>query len=263
MNFFENRSSGIAAREASTFSYMPHLHESIELVYVEKGSTEINIEGKTHIIQSNSVAIVFPFQIHSYKDNDDNASGYIMFCSPSELLGLKKEISNSFPVDPIIKNVDEDIKTLINKITNECCDNANQKFTDEICKGYALALFGKVVPLLTLQSINNTNLTTTQILLNYCYKNFKEPLTLEQLSKELNINKFYISHIFNNKLNMGFTDYLAVLRVNEAKKLLKQTETSITNIAYDVGFSTIRSFNRRFKEFCGITPKEYRLNSTE
>ena len=55
MNFYENRSSGIAAREASTFSYMPHLHESIELVYVEKGSTEINIEGKTHIVEVDEI----------------------------------------------------------------------------------------------------------------------------------------------------------------------------------------------------------------
>ena len=259
MYFFQNLLNGIDVYEFSNLQYVPHLHESVELVYIENGTTELNVDGKNFEMESNSLSIVYPYQIHSFCDKSEDITGYILFCTPQELKELSNQINGAEPTCPIITSVSDEIVSLIKNIANEHINNKQIK--SNAFKTNATELFKKVLPLFTLQHKSNTSLTTTQILLNYCYNNFKEPLTLDGLAKELNINKFYISHIFNNKINLGFTDYLAILRVDEAKKLLKNSNTSITNIAYDVGFSTIRSFNRRFKEFCKITPKEYRFNN--
>ncbi len=257
MQLIKINQSCLAHSEESTYSFIPHVHESIELVYIAKGSARINIDEKEYVVQSNSFVVVFPFQIHSYNNAHDNTLAYIMYCSPKNLQSSIHLFANSVPSNPIVTNLGEELDSLLSEIRNGLNDSSTNK---NLQYQNTINLFKQIISLLSFKNKADTNLTTTQLILNYCYKNFKEPLTLDQLSKDLSINKFYISHIFNNKLNIGFTDYLAMLRVDEAKKLLKHSDTSITNIAYDVGFSTIRSFNRRFKEFSGITPKEYRSN---
>ena len=64
----------------------------------------------------------------------------------------------------------------------------------------------------------------------------------------------------NNRLNMGFNDYINSIRVSNACKYLKKTELSITEISDVVGFNTMRTFNRAFQKQLGVTPSEYRAN---
>ena len=60
------------------------------------------------------------------------------------------------------------------------------------------------------------------------------------------MGKYYISHLFKDRLGIGFHEYVNMMRVNEATKLLTETTESVTDIAYQVGFSCPRSFNRAF-----------------
>ena len=57
---------------------------------------------------------------------------------------------------------------------------------------------------------------------------------------------------------MNFTDYINVYRFNAACAMLTETDMSMTDIAYESGFQSIRSFNSIFKKLSGVTPREYR-----
>ena len=60
---------------------------------------------------------------------------------------------------------------------------------------------------------------------------------------------------------MTFSMYLNHIRVNKAIDLIQNTDLSMTEIAMNCGFETIRNFNRVFKEIMGCTPSEYLRNS--
>ena len=64
--------------------------------------------------------------------------------------------------------------------------------------------------------------------------------------------------MINRKLNQNFNEYINNLRIAEACNLLRETNIKIADISEDVGFGTIRSFNRAFKQITGISPAVYR-----
>jgi YesN/AraC family two-component response regulator len=95
-------------------------------------------------------------------------------------------------------------------------------------------------------------------IMNYCNENYHKPLSLTVLAKDLHLNKYCISHIMSNKLNIGFNDYINSLRVSNACKLLVKSDDTVTEISEAVGFNTLRTFNRAFSKQMNCTPSEYR-----
>lgn len=89
-------------------------------------------------------------------------------------------------------------------------------------------------------------------------KNFRQPLTLEVLSKQAKMNKFYFLRQF--KQYTGFTphSYLIMIRIFEAKRLLRFSDMTISEIAAGVGIEHVGHFIDLFKKSEGMTPGIYR-----
>jgi AraC-like DNA-binding protein len=90
-----------------------------------------------------------------------------------------------------------------------------------------------------------------------------ETISLQSLSEKLSISPHVLSKIINEKLNRNFWDFINTYRVEEAKKLLrdsKRANQKILSIAFDVGFSTKTSFNNVFKKYTKMTPSQYKKN---
>jgi len=91
------------------------------------------------------------------------------------------------------------------------------------------------------------------------YRN--QELSIYNLSKDLEINKTYISYVINEKKGQNFSSFINRFRINEAKELLLDKEMenfTIEGIANTVGFNSKSSFNVAFKKYEGITPSEYK-----
>jgi AraC-like DNA-binding protein len=85
-----------------------------------------------------------------------------------------------------------------------------------------------------------------------------QKITLAEVAAEANLTKEAFCRFFKLRTRKTFTDYLLHLRINEAQKLLQETELSISEIAYRVGFENLSYFNRSFKRIAGNTPRECR-----
>lgn len=92
---------------------------------------------------------------------------------------------------------------------------------------------------------------------------YRESCTLEGLAAKLHIPEHQISRVINTHFGKGFSEYLNERRIHEAKARLAAESTAVTTIAYDVGFGSIASFNRVFKEMTGQTPSQYRAGQRE
>ena len=97
-------------------------------------------------------------------------------------------------------------------------------------------------------------------ILIYLDKHFQENVSLESTAKDLGISKFYLSQIFSNKLHTSFPSYVTARRLDYAEKLLSTTTKSVTDIAFEAGFSSPRTFFRSFQEAYQTTPHQYRKN---
>ena len=86
-------------------------------------------------------------------------------------------------------------------------------------------------------------------------------LTLAQLAEQLGISSNYLSQVINEQFEKNFFDYINSLRVEEAKRLLTDSDhkdTNILTIALDAGFNSKSSFYTAFNKHVGVTPSQYR-----
>lgn len=92
----------------------------------------------------------------------------------------------------------------------------------------------------------------------YINQHFREPVSLEDVAREVHLSPFYLSRLFKEKEGVNFVDYLTRLRLEEAKKLLAQTNDTVAAIAEQVGYAEANYFSRIFRRHFGMSPSEYR-----
>lgn len=92
----------------------------------------------------------------------------------------------------------------------------------------------------------------------YINENYKRDLSLDELSRELDISPYYFSKLFKEETGSNFVEYLTGLRMNRAKEMLKNDSLSMKEICAEIGYSDPNYFSRIFKKNVGLTPTEYR-----
>lgn len=93
---------------------------------------------------------------------------------------------------------------------------------------------------------------------HYIGEYYYQSLTLEVVSKEIGFNPTYFSTMFKKETGKNFSEYLKEVRIENAKTMLLNTEQSVEDISYAIGYLDIKYFSRLFKKLTGITPTEFR-----
>ncbi len=94
--------------------------------------------------------------------------------------------------------------------------------------------------------------------IQYIAKNFSENIALEDVANEVHLNSSYLSSIFKEITGSSFTEYLNLVRVEESKRLLANTNYSIIDIAVATGFNSQSYFSKVFRKYTGLSPGQYR-----
>ncbi|PLR95271.1 bifunctional transcriptional activator/DNA repair enzyme AdaA [Bacillus sp. T33-2] len=89
-------------------------------------------------------------------------------------------------------------------------------------------------------------------------KEYSSPITLEKLSKEVGMSKYYLQRTFKEKVGLTPNQYIARMRLTKSKELLKESSLSILQIAYEVGYRSSSHFNVMFRQHYGCSPTDYR-----
>ena len=92
----------------------------------------------------------------------------------------------------------------------------------------------------------------------YIHLHYREPLTLKEISSHFSYTQNHLNKLFQSSFNnMSINQYLCKTRLEQAEKLLTCSDMTVTQICIESGFSSLSTFFRIFKEFHGISPKEY------
>lgn len=94
--------------------------------------------------------------------------------------------------------------------------------------------------------------------MRFILDNSTRQISLEEVAEQAFMSKEAFCRFFKVRTRRTFTQYVQQLRITEAKKLLLETDMSISQISFQVGFQTLSHFNKTFKSLTDITPKEWR-----
>ena len=107
--------------------------------------------------------------------------------------------------------------------------------------------------------INNTNSFLTDVI-SFINENLSnENLVIEDIADQLNISKSKLYRNIKNTSGISANQLIRKLRIERSKELLLKSNFSISEICYNVGFSSPSYFTKRFKEYAGMVPKQFKL----
>ena len=145
-----------------------------------------------------------------------------------------------------------------------CQEALRLRVSDFLLKPIDFDAFGEVIEGLVKKVMENPNRQvvlsdTLKKIVDYVNKNLSdEDMRLTLLAENMNMNPNYISQLFKKELGCGYHAYLNQVRVEKAKKYLRQTNEPISVVAELVGFSDYRIFTKIFKGIVGVTPSQFR-----
>lgn len=256
MIFYESKEKPLYCWYGNNMTFPPHIHKELELIMVTSGEIEITIDTSVQVLSQGDICIFFPNTIHGYRsiDNSDN----LLLIFNGSMLPLYKNIFSTYETSNNYIHASEvpsEVYTSLHSI-NEELSNKNDT---GIITGYLYLVIGRLLPLLNLKKIeNNLNVELIERILIYIQQNYMNDITLSSIAQALNISPFYLSKVFSHNIGLRLDKYINELRINYANHLLANSQKQITEIAFECGFDTIRSFNRVYKTITSFTPREFR-----
>lgn len=264
-----------------------HYHEDIlELIFVLKGALTCTIINKsvelsegdlylinrdeTHCIESSSDELIFlefHFNMKLFERYIPSVEiTYFMadaFIHNDTATSFKAEIQESLCTLIGLMNDDVYLSQRENDIINLGIDIINSlKFHFNIVGKNPVSMINasESPDSATINSKDNDSNPFYQIweIIEYIYNNNNHKLSLKECADCFYISETYLARIIKENLNFSFRDFLAYTRVEDSIKKLLGTDMSITNIAYECGFSAPRYYISTFEKYYHCTPSEYR-----
>lgn len=232
--------------EATNTHFPSHIHYVYEVLCVRRGTACAEIDGQSYTLQAGEGLAVFPLQYHSY--TVDSASKVEIFVfSPrlisefDDMVSGKKPLSSLFYADDIPSFPEDSSKILsIKAFFYDLCHKLHTRI--RLSDGES----------------NGKQLSLLDNLFLFVDRNFSGDCSLADAARELKYDYTYLSKLFKSKTGMSYNAYVNHFRVGHATYLLFNSEKSITEIAYEVGYSAVRTFNWEFQKIMHTTPAEYR-----
>ncbi len=258
--FYEFRHEGVSDIQAGmgkNLTFPLHLHEDLELFWVRRGVVNVQIGVQERTMTSGDFAVIFPNVIHSYESFTEENEFYIAICRSSLWGEYLPRLLHYTPKTPFFsqKELHPDIPYAMKGLDRQAGEDPNPEILRALLQLILARLFSKM-ELLSAPEPKSVDLTSR--LVRYLSQNFLRPLSLESIARELGVSRYHLSHIFSVRLKTGFSEYLNFLRLNYACQLLQTTDRRISDIAFDAGFSSQRTFNRTFQKQFSLAPREYR-----
>ena len=261
-NMFESEFSTYIHECGKDLPVPPHFHKSYEIITVINGSCKCILNGIEYILSEKDSIFICPFDIHSFS-LDENSSVRRMTFHEHLILTVSQTINGRRPNSPVFHANEENTEFFLN-LSEALFGKEKEQFAriepySRRIKTKALLYllcgdFLSSAELISSPKTDNISIAVTK----YISKNFRNNITLHDVANEMGYNYQYLSRIFNKVLNINFKKMLNQYRAEFAFSLLQDTNMQISQICFESGFQSLRTFNKVFLETFGRTPKELR-----
>ncbi len=260
---FERKKNACDVLKSKHLSPLPHLHEHIEIVLMKSGVTIANADIISGTVKTGDLFIAFPNQVHYYLDQEPSVESSVLIVSPDITPEFNRIFKAMIPKNPVLKNAISNPRIVAAVESLVQCSIERGEYSETEARGCMLILLSELFRNMELVEKGNYDHDLAKDIISYCYENYTADISLQSIADALHISRCYISRIFSKRLHISFNDYINSLRIRKACEMLKAGDLTVTEIAYAVGYNSVRTFDRCFMTVRGMTPKEYRLKALE
>lgn len=236
-----------------------HSHDYLEIFIVLKGSGKLIIENIEYTLKKNNIVFINSGVMHTEVSDSSESLEYLFFAVDNiKLKSLSANQLFSSELCPVYSYDNTPLQTPVNEIIK--WTNSNSVSAPVVIKNYLIILL-----VLFLQSIYDTEMVPTQssafqyeVAKEYINKHFASRITLDELAANCYVSKWHLTRLFKQHSGSSPFEYINAKRLELAKKLLRETDYSITKIAYESGFNSSSYFSQIFKKAFNTSPENYR-----
>ncbi|MDD2356200.1 MAG: AraC family transcriptional regulator [Lachnospiraceae bacterium] len=247
-------------------SFVAHWHREIELIYVRSGTAEIHVTDRSFSAGSGDLILCDSGDIH-YCDrhSSDSCLDFVLF----DTSFISTHYKYSYLASHIFskaglasRGLDTQLEYLLAVLDDELGNRQSfyQEIVTSAIRGFwyhLLREFPERTDKTAMQDRRTSMITDFQNVLTFLEEHYGENISLDDAAEMMSFSSSHFSRLFKQMTGTGFVRYLSIIRISQAADLLTTTDLKITDIAYQCGFSSIRTFNRVFLEVTGYTPTEY------
>ena len=257
----ENRLEAFHMSSYQGMVFPDHLHGHIEILLPQAGAMTARVDGRDYSLRAGEALLVFPNQVHGYPLRND-CGGLMLIFPPVLLPDMGINWESMRPVCPVIAGMNGDAQYASGRLMQLRASAPAAERDREIMALVHLLVSGLLSSVETEQADRPVISDILYRAMAFLADNYNSGLSLKKTAKAAGTNEFYLSRLFNQQLHMDFRKYVNLLRMDKAKQYLRQRNASVEEIAFECGFSSLRTFDRVFLQFSGCTPREYRKGAS-
>lgn len=248
---------------ANQMCFETHWHDRLELLLITAGSLEIYLDNKHFTVLPGNAVIIMPSMIHGGFSSDQGVTYYAIAididkfnnATPASAKYLLPILNQTVKFESVTSN--PEIIISISKLADSLKKDSPHN---------SLYAVGKTYELLSLL-YEHCVITSGQprkpdarfgMVLEYINNHYTEDISAKDISHKFGYDETYFCRRFKEATGITTMNYIRILRIELAQKLLKETDESITNISWKCGYADTHYFSNCFKRQVGMTPTEFR-----
>ena len=247
-----------SAKYGGDWHSIPHAHSYTELFYIIGGDGKFQIDDEQFPVRAHQLVIVNPDILHTELSYEAHPLEYIVLGIEGLEIAIPESNEHRYCVYTFSPS---------NKVLN-CMQGILREMQDcelehqMVCRAYMDIL---VVQLMRSIRVSMTHVSAASAANRQCAAarhyiehHYKERLTLDDLAEMVKVNKYYLAHAFKEEYGISPIHYMITCRIQAGKRLLTETDLSLSQISGILGFSSASYFSQSFRKEEGISPLEYR-----
>lgn len=257
----------ILVSTSARFSYPPHWHRAVELVYAVGNFFDAKVDGCAFCLSPGDILFIPGGGVHGFETEKDGGKRiFINFEMPqfegeAGLEQIKSRLSTALLITPggsSHSGIEREIKMMLE-------ENAQRE------NAFGLSLMARAIDILVLLCRSEpgpqnaagglkrmTGLEKLGKALGFIEEHYREEIELDDVAGASGFSKYYFCKLFKDVTEKNFHEYLNEFRIRKAEMLLMDAENSVASAAYSAGFNSLATFERIFKKVKGCTPMQYR-----
>lgn len=258
------------------FSHTPERHDFWEMVYVDNGRINAITNGVGCILEQGQVIFHEPMEIHAHISDNRVANNMLVISFTANGEAMRYFKSKTFTLDKTAKTLLslflDEAKNALGTIPGDYENKDNLCFRREVfgsgqlLQCYFTEFLIKLIRSgstlsrkvsLSEKSRSIANDSMTELICEYMKENICSSLTLKDICNKFIYGKTQICRIFRESTGQSPMDYYTELKMNYAKKLIREQNHSISQISDMLGYSSVHTFSRAFKKSVGFAPTSY------
>lgn len=251
------------------FAYSGELHDFWEIVYADKKSVVITAGSKEMTLNAGQMYIHKPNEFHKIRCDGTSAANSVILsfdCSCDELMNISGTVitctnSERKLMGQIIEEATDAFSTSLGTpYTSVLEKSGNGRFgCEQLVQLYMEQLLISLIRG-NRRTVEIKKADSGTLLLRICdflENNVEKKLSFDDIQKEFNISASVIKRLFQNNMSCGIMEHFTRLKIDEAKRMIRENEYNFTEISEKLGFNTPQYFTAVFRRLSGMSPSEY------